>query len=357
MNYSKCKIVIVEDNLLFLQLLIYSIKELSKEIIIYNSDNGAEAFSLIKENKPDLIITDWDMPRLNGIELTEKIKKTHDLTYIPIIMCTGKSTPENLQCAFIAGVSDFISKPFNKIEFFARVSSQLLLSKSYQTIINQRKEISFEKDKSDKLIRNILPESIANELKCHDCVKPKLYENVTVYFSDIVGFTEMTNTIELIDLINELNDLFTVFDNIMKKNNCERIKTVGDAYIAVCGMYKKDEDHALNIINAAYEIIEFLKIRNLTNKNKWEVRTGIHTGNIIGGIIGKSKYIFDIFGDTINTTSRLEKSSKPMKILVSAKTYDIAKLKFSINKKATLNVKGIGLIDAYFLADKQITTL
>ncbi len=352
MDFFKNKILIVEDDPLYLNLLINYIKKLFGEIEIYNADNGVEAFSLIKEFKPDLIITDWDMPRLNGIELTDKIRKTLDSCHIPIIMCTGKNTPENLEFAFSMGVSDFITKPFNKIEFFARVRSQLLLSQSYQTIIKQNEEIIIEKEKSDKLIKNILPENIAQELKTNDCVKPKLFKNVTVYFSDIVGFTGLTNKMELNDLISELNDLFSEFDNIMKNNNCERIKTVGDAYISVCGMHEPNIDHSFNIVKAAYEIISFLKIRNKTNKYKWKIRTGIHTGNLIGGIVGKSKYIYDIFGDTINITSRLEHSSKPMKILISENTYSIIKSKFQVKKEVKLNVKGIGWMDAYFLEDK-----
>lgn len=349
LDFSKLKILLVEDNPLYLQVLIYSIKDLSEKISIYNTENGKEAFSLIKKIKPDLIITDWNMPQLSGIELTVKIRKTPEISYIPVIMCTIRDSSENLQYAFSKGVSDYITKPFKKIEFIARVRSQLLLSQSYQTIIKQSEVIKAEKEKSDKLIRNILPESIANELKSHDSVKPKLYENVTVYFSDIVGFTGLTNTMDLVYLINELNDMFSAFDDIMKKYNCERIKTVGDAYIAVCGMHEPNKDHALNIINSAFEIISYLKTRNSTNKIKWEIRTGVHTGNLIGGVVGKSKYIYDIFGDTINITSRLEKLSKPMKILISSNTHNIVKSKIAADKKVRLTVKGIGKMDAYFL--------
>lgn len=353
LDFSKLKIIIVEDEALYLQLLIFSIKELFNDIVIYISENGNDAYSLITEHKPDLIITDWDMPKLNGIGLTKKIRENAEIAYIPIVMCTAKQTPENLQQAFSSGVSDYITKPFNKIEFFARIKSQLLLSQYYQTILKQNEEIKLEKEKSDNLIKNILPESIANELKCNDNVKPKLYKNVTVYFADIVGFTEISNSLNLIELFSELNDVFSEFDVIMKKNNCERIKTVGDAYIAVCGMHVPNKDHAINIVNAAYEVLSFLKKRNSKNKNKWKIRTGIHTGNLIGGVIGKSKYIYDIFGDTINITSRLEKSSKPMKILISSNTYSLIKNNTSYLRHVTLSIKGIGPIEAYFLNENH----
>ena len=115
----------------------------------------------------------------------------------------------------------------------------------------------------------------------------------------------------------------------------------------------KTEDHAINIVNAAYNILSFLKERNQKSKNKWKIRTGIHTGNLIGGIVGKTNYIYDIFGDTINITSRLEKSSKPMKILISSNTYNLIKNKASFYRHVTLNVKGIGPVDAYFLNESR----
>ena len=349
LNY---KIVIIEDDPVYLDYLYFSIKELSPNIEIINALDGEDGFIQIKKWNPDLIICDWDLPKMDGIKLTEKIRNTNSIKHIPIIMCTGKNkTPENLKYAFSKGVSDFISKPLNQIEFFARVKSQLTLNQYYQTIIKQKEEILIEKEKSDKLIKNILPESIANELKNNGYVKPKLFKNVTVYFSDIVNFTKKSKSMNLVDLIDELNQLYSVFDEIMIRNNCERVKTVGDAYIAVCGMHIPNKTSTKNIIKSAKEILSFLKLRNSTSKFKWEIRTGIHNGDIIGGIVGTSKFRYDIFGDTINITSRLEKSSKPMQILISADAYQKSGIHISELKSESINVNGIGLIDAYSLED------
>ncbi|NVO01299.1 MAG: response regulator [Bacteroidetes bacterium] len=358
LDYSKCKIVIVEDEPVYLDFLNCAVEELFSKISIYNSDNGAFAYSLIKEHKPDLIITDWDLPQIDGIKLTDKVRKTARISHIPVIMLTGKKTdPENLNFAFSHGVSDFITKPFNKIEFFARVKSQLLLSNYHQTINKQKEEIKIEKEKSEILLKNILPDNVIEELKNHQNIEPKEYNDITVFFADIVDFSAISKSMNMIDLIDELNELFSEFDEIMKRNHCERIKTVGDAYIAVSGMQIPNKDHALNIVNAACEIVSFVNKRNVGKNIKWEIRTGIHSGDIIGGIVGKTKYIYDIFGDTVNITSRLEKSSKPMKILLSTETYQLVKNSVLVNKHITINVKGIGAIDAYFLKNCTKNTL
>ncbi len=135
----------------------------------------------------------------------------------------------------------------------------------------------------------------------------------------------------------------------MEANNCERIKTIGDAYLAVCGMPEKNPEHAKNIINAAQDIITYLKRRNETAKVPWFIRIGIHTGNVVGGIVGITKYIYDIFGDTINTTARMESSSEPMKINISEVTYNIVSQDYKFIAREPIEVKGKGLMNMYFL--------
>ncbi len=143
--------------------------------------------------------------------------------------------------------------------------------------------------------------------------------------------------------------MFTVFDDIMTKHKCERIKTIGDAYLAVSGMPLKNKDHAENMIKAASEIKNYLEDRNKTTEVKWRIRIGIHSGKVVGGIVGVRKYIYDVFGDTINTASRMESNSEPMRINVSEATYSILKDKFNFIERNTIEVKGKGSMKMYFL--------
>ena len=211
------------------------------------------------------------------------------------------------------------------------------------------RELEQEKEKTEELLLNTLPLKVVNDLKENGKTEPESFDEVTVFFSDIVGFTNLSAKLNPDLLIKELNLIFTAFDDIMAKNHCERIKTIGDAYLAVCGMPEKNEHHAENMIQAAIEIRDYLVNRNSLSDIEWKVRIGIHSGKVIGGIVGIRKYIYDVFGDTINTTSRMESSSKPMEINVSETTYHLVKNKFKFNPRSPMEIKGKGMMKMYFL--------
>lgn len=212
--------------------------------------------------------------------------------------------------------------------------------------------ISQEKAKSDQLLLNILPARVANDLKELGKTEPESFEDVTVFFSDIVGFTKTSAQLDPKILINELNKLFTAFDNIVERNHCERIKTIGDAYLCVCGMPEENPQHAENIVRSAIEIVHYMQSRNLTSEVQWQIRIGIHTGRVVGGVVGVKKYIYDVFGDTINTASRMESNSEPMRINLSEVTYQRVKDKFSIIDRGQIEVKGKGQMQMFFIDTK-----
>jgi len=220
-----------------------------------------------------------------------------------------------------------------------------------EILVKERtKELAHEKEKTEDLLLNILPIKVVNDLKKSGTSFPENFENVTVYFSDIVGFTNLSTTLEPHTLINELNDMFTAFDDIMTRNNCERIKTIGDAYMAVCGLPKENPDHAANILRSAIEIRSYLQEREEKAGVKWEVRIGIHSGKVVGGVVGVRKYIYDVFGDTINTASRMESNSEPMQINISEATYELVKDQFDFIERDIREIKGKGKMKMYFLS-------
>jgi len=209
-----------------------------------------------------------------------------------------------------------------------------------------------ERQKSEKLLLNILPKKVADDLKTHGKTEPENFENCSVFFSDIVGFTSTSETLEPKYLIEELSDIFTTFDSIMESYGCERIKTIGDAYMAVSGMPVPEEKHAENMIDASLDILDALKKRGERAEINWRIRIGINSGNIVGGVVGVKKYLYDVFGDTINTASRMESNSEPMRLNISSSTYDIIKDrtdKYSFTEREPLDVKGKGLLKMYFV--------
>ncbi len=219
-----------------------------------------------------------------------------------------------------------------------------------EVMVDERtKELALEKEKTEELLLNTLPLKVVNELKENGKSEPESFDNVTVYFSDIVGFTKISSRLEPHALISELSNMFTVFDDIMTKHQCERIKTIGDAYLAVSGMPIKNEHHAENMMKAANEIKEYIEERNKTAEVQWHIRIGIHSGKVVGGIVGVRKYIYDVFGDTINTASRMESNSEAGRINVSEATYTILKEKFKFIERDNIEVKGKGSMKMYFL--------
>ena len=226
---------------------------------------------------------------------------------------------------------------------------KLKLAEANIKLLESNEIIEQERQRSEKLLLNILPKKIAEELKENGCAKPECFENVSVMFSDIVGFTRISEKMEPSVLIGELNELFTGFDRIVRSCGCERIKTIGDAYMCVCGMPEKNDSHAINIIGAALKIVEYLNKRNKTAPLKWNIRIGIHSGKVVGGVVGTEKYIYDIFGDTINMASRMESNSEPMKINVSETTFNLASESFSFTERPRREIKGKGNAGMYFV--------
>ncbi len=210
--------------------------------------------------------------------------------------------------------------------------------------------VARERKRSEKLLLNILPKKVASDLKRFGKAPSERFDEVTVYFSDVVNFTTASSTMDPEFLISELNEIFTTFDAIMESHGCERIKTIGDAYMAVCGMPIPRDDHAKRMLAAAREIREALKVRNASSAHQWEIRIGIHSGKVVGGIVGVKKYIYDVFGDTINTASRMESNSVPMGINVSEATYTLLKEEkdFTFIDREPIEVKGKGEMKMYF---------
>ena len=214
--------------------------------------------------------------------------------------------------------------------------------------------IEAEKEKSDELLLNILPAKVASDLKKQGTTEPEMFENVTVFFSDIIDFTEKSNALEPQVLISELNDIFTGFDNIIEKYHCERIKTIGDAYLAVCGLPESNPRHADNIVNAALEIVDYMKQRNENSSHNWEVRIGIHSGQVVGGVVGVKKYLYDVFGDAINTASRMEANSEPMRVNISQTTMELVKYRFVFDDRGDIETKGKGRIKMYYVKGRKV---
>lgn len=223
-----------------------------------------------------------------------------------------------------------------------------------EKIINERtEEMIREKDKTEKLLSNVLPKDTAHELKMTGKATRKKYNMVTVLFSDIQGFTQISEQMNPEVLIDELDRIFFHFDSVMEKYNIEKIKTIGDAYMCAGGIPEKNCTNPVDVVMAALEmqkyITELQEKSEQLGKKFWDIRIGIHTGSVIAGVVGQKKLSYDIWGDTVNTASRMESSGEPGKINISGSTYAFVKDFFICEYRGKMPVKYKGEIDMYFV--------
>jgi adenylate cyclase len=207
-----------------------------------------------------------------------------------------------------------------------------------------------EKERSDDLLKNILPHEVAEELKATGSSQARFFENVTVLFTDFVDFTKVSEQVSAQQLVDELNVCFKAFDAIVGLYNIEKIKTVGDAYMAASGLPEPNEHHAEDLVNAAIQIRDFmLDRRKVRGEDTFQVRIGIHSGSVIAGIVGMKKFAYDIWGDTVNTAARMEQNSEPGKINISHHTFELIQSKFSCTYRGEFEAKNKGKLSMYFV--------
>jgi class 3 adenylate cyclase len=229
-----------------------------------------------------------------------------------------------------------------------RQSEYLLESYSKMAEKNAR-DLEREKDRVERLLLNIMPKAVYEEMKDYGTVTPQLFENASILMIDFVGHTEKAIAQDPTSLVTELNDIFTVFDRITDLFAAERIRTVGDAYMAVAGLPEPSSDHAHNIARVALRMLRYIQKRNSAHAEEWQCRIGINSGPVVGSLVGVQKYVYDIFGPGVNMASRMETLSEPMQITISEGTYQLLKDDFICTERGEFEVKGFGMQKLYFL--------
>jgi adenylate cyclase len=248
-----------------------------------------------------------------------------------------------------------LARSFNQMSAKLKASHEKLAeySRSLEQKVNDRtKELLLEKEKSEKLLLNVLPEAIAVRLKQDQSAIADYFEEVTILFADIVGFTPLSARIPPIELVNLLNQVFSRFDQLVEQYNLEKIKTIGDAYMVVGGLPVHRNDHAQAIAEMALEMQAMMQQFQFLFNERFQIRVGIHTGPVVAGVIGTKKFIYDLWGDTVNVASRMESTGIPGKIQVTADTYEKLKEQFLFEKRGLIRVKGKGEMRTYWLIGK-----
>ncbi len=222
-----------------------------------------------------------------------------------------------------------------------------------EALESQYEIIKVEREKSEKLLLNILPEETAAELKEKGYASPRHYDRVTVLFTDFVGFTQVTEKMTPEEVIRELDYCFLEFDKIIDRHNLEKIKTIGDSYMCAGGIPLSNDSNPFDVVRAALEIRDFMdntrRAREAQGENYWQLRIGVNTGPVVAGVVGKNKFAYDIWGDAVNLASRMESSGEAGKVNISGETYEIVKDQFRCTHRGKVKAKNKGEVDMYFV--------
>jgi len=342
------KVLVVDDSRTLRRILV---AELNKVGIsnTHEAADGQEALELARTGRFDLMLCDMEMPVMDGMATLHAIKSDPDLRYLPVIIVSGLDTFEKTVKCIEMGAEDYLPKPFNPILLKARVYSTLEKKRLRDLERERLDQIMLEKEKTEKLMLNILPASIAEQLKVKDQLIAGTYANTTILFSDLVGFTQMSAQLSARDLVTLLNDLFTRFDLRGAKLGIEKIKTIGDAYMAAAGVPFEREDHAQLAADMALGMFDDLIDFNQARKTTLQMRIGLHSGPVTAGVIGKTKFSFDIWGNTVNTASRMESTGLPGRVQISEAVRQALGTNFELEERELVECKGLGKIQTYFL--------
>lgn len=341
---------------------------------------------LHSRNHYDLILLDLQMPGMDGFGVMEKLREVQADSYLPVIVITAQ--PDHKVRALQAGAKDFVSKPFDLAEVLTRVRNMLEvrllhdeslkygkaleqkvreLEASRETIVRQSDELRqlyeklvCEQQVTERLLLNLLPAPIAQRLKLRaDLIAtgpPEIiadkFEEVSVLFADIVQFTRFSPSMSPERLVAVLNEIFADFDNIADSWGLEKIKTIGDAYMAAAGLPVPAADHAVRAAHMALDMIESLGRFNARSGYNLQLRVGIHSGAVVAGVIGRRKFIYDLWGDTVNIASRMESHGVVDRVQVTEATRQQLGASFLLEERGLIAAKGIGDMHTWLLVGR-----
>ena len=342
------KVLVVDDSKTLRRILIRELNSIGITNISEAGD-GNEAVERLRVESFDLMLLDMEMPELDGLGVLKVVKSTPELSYLPVIIVSSAEDFDRIVECIQVGAEDYLPKPFNAVLLRARVFSSLEkkrlrdLDREHILELQREKEmLHIEQMKSEKLMLNILPKPIADRLKRGEKNIAGSYPEVTVLFSDLVGFTKMSAKKTAPELVKLLNDIFSRFDKRAELLGLEKIKTIGDAYMAVGGLPIPRSDHAEIVADMALGMYQDLADFNQANQQEIQMRIGIHSGPVVAGVIGFTKFSYDLWGNTVNTASRMESTSGNGRIQVSAITHELLKEHFVLEEREMIECKGLG---------------
>ena len=323
------------------------------------AENGRQGLALLRERPFDLVLLDIMMPEMDGYQVLEQIRADPSLRQIPVVVISGVEDMASIVRCIELGAADYMLKPCDPLLLRARVSACLETKRLRDKEQAYLQQLQAEQARSERLLLNILPQPIAERLKHSHKPIAEHFDDVSVLFADIVGFTKLAARITPTELVDLLNEVFSLFDDLAERYGLEKIKTIGDSYMAAGGLPKPRPHHAAAVADMALAmqraIARFSARRNSGGKagDDINIRVGISSGPAVAGVIGTKKFIYDLWGDTVNTASRMESHGLPGQIQVCAATYARLRDRYLFEERGEVLVKDKGAMATYLLLEKR----
>jgi adenylate cyclase len=355
----RAKILVVDDqkaNVLLLRRTLGGAGYVS----IASTMDPREVCHLHRESRYDLIVLDLEMPGMDGFQVMESLKEIETGSYLPVLVITAE--PHHKLRALRVGARDFVSKPLDLAEVLMRVHNMVEVRLLHQATTKLYEQIVEQQKLSERLLLNVLPHSIAERLKGRPEVTAGSFTEViadsfaeaTVLFADIVEFTRLSSGLSPQGLVALLNEVFTEFDYIADNRGLEKIKTIGDAYMAVAGLPVAAADHAVRAAHMALDMLEAIDRFNTRTGNKLQVRIGINTGPGVAGVIGKRKFVYDLWGDAVNIASRMESHGVAGRVQMTEATRQrLVGEPFRLEERGAVDLRGKGPMTTWFLVGRS----
>jgi len=311
---------------------------------IAEAENGMQALQKVAERPPDVILLDLMMPKMDGFEVCRRIKKDLKTAHIPILIVTALSERKERLMGIAAGANDFLNKPIDIQDVILRVGNAVHAKHLHD-------QLQIEQEKSERLLLNILPKPIAERMKKGETNIADKHPDVTVLVADLVGFTTLSAHINAEQVVQLLNEIFSAFDLLAEKHGLEKVKTMGDAYMVAGGLSVPRPDHAEASADLALNLQEEIQRLNREYDTSIRLRIGICTGPVVAGVIGRGRFAYDLWGETVNLACCLESTGEAGKIQIAESTYERLKHKYEFAPKHSINCKGYDGLAAYWLGN------
>lgn len=349
------RLLVVDDSKMMRMGISRSLKKIGVRFI-EEASHGRQALERLQAEPFDLMLLDVEMPEMTGLEVLAQMQQHPQLRGFPVIVISGGQDIDDVVRCIEMGADDYLPKPFSQVLLKARLTSSIEKKRlrdmeqlRRQQLQAQHAQLEQEQEKTENLLLNILPHSVSQRLKAGEKRIADAHAEVSVLFADLVGFTQLSKGLSAPHLVEILDQIFSSFDTIVHEVGVEKIKTIGDCYMLVGGVPEPRADHAVAVVQAGLAMLQAMDEINRQHSTQLQIRVGVNSGPVVAGVIGKHKFTYDLWGNTVNIASRMESTGTPGRIHVSPSTALLLGQRFALEARGSVSVKGIGELDTFFV--------